>query len=269
MGNGVNNLRTAKGPAALSQLLLQGFFRIAAFLVLILVWQVISWSNIVAPNLLPSPATVFNTFVELLLRGGLMTHVMASAQRVVTGVIIGVTLAVPIGFILGWYKGAGKFLDSLINFMRALPPIALVPLVVVYMGIGESARLTVLVYAAFFSAVVVTYEGIVGLEPIYFRAARVMGATSGEIFFKVVLPLALPHILTAFRVALGVSWATLVAAELVAAQQGLGAMIQNASNFFQIPTIYVGIILIGLTALIMDQLLRVVINHFVSWRETV
>lgn len=246
----------------------QMVYRIGAFAVLVVIWQLIYISGIVEGHLLPSPARVFSTFTQLLTSGKLGGHIAASTQRVLIGVIIGVTAAIPVGFVLGWYRGVRAFLDSLINFFRALPPIALVPLVVVYLGIGESARLTVLVYASFFSAVVVVFEGITAIEPLYVKAARVLGATEREVFFRVLLPLSLPHILTAFRVALGVSWATLVAAELVAAQTGLGAMIQDASNFFQIPTIFVGIILIGLLALLMDAVLRWVIARFVNWRET-
>jgi NitT/TauT family transport system permease protein len=243
--------------------------RIAVFAAVLLLWQITAWSHVVPRNLLPSPADVLATLVTLFTKQGLTGHLVASIRRVILGVAIGVTLAVPVGFALGWYPSVRRFFDPLINFMRALPPIALAPLVVVYLGIGESARVVVLVYASFFAATVVTYEGIAGLEPVYVRAARSLGANGREIFFRVVLPQSLPHILTAFRVALGVAWATLVAAELVAAQQGLGALIQNASNFFQIPVIFVGIIMIGLAALIMDQLLRVGIARLVSWRETV
>jgi NitT/TauT family transport system permease protein len=156
-----------------------------------------------------------------------------------------------------------------VNFFRALPPIALIPLVVVYFGIGESARLSVLVYAAFFSGVIVIYEGVRGLEPVYIRAGKALGASQAEIFSRIVLPLSVPTILVALRVALGVSWATLVAAELIAAQEGLGALIQEAGNFFQIPVIYGGIILIGVAALIMDGVLRVITARIVRWREEV
>src|SRR5690606_20681964 len=101
-------------------------------------------------------------------------------------------------------------------FFRALPPIALIPLVIVYFGIGELARISILVYASFFAAVVVLYEGISSLDPIYVRAARALGATSWEVFSRCVAPASVPHLFTALRVALGVSWATLVAAELIA-----------------------------------------------------
>ena len=155
----------------------------------------------------------------------------------------------------------------MINFFRALPPIALIPLVIVYFGIGEVAKTIVLFYAAFFASVVVMFEGISTIDPIFIRAARTLGASSFEIFIKVVFPLSVPHILTALRVSLGVSWATLVAAELVAAQTGLGAVIQNASNYFQIPIIYMGIALIGILALIMDVIIRWLTGYFTKWQE--
>ena len=147
---------------------------------------------------------------------------------------------------LGWYQHVRTFIDPLMNFFRALPPIALIPLVIVYFGIGEVAKIVILFYASFFAGVIVMYEGIAQISPIYVRVSRTLGATDAEIFRKVIIPLTVPHILTALRVALGVAWATLVASELIAAQQGLGALIQNASSFFQLDIIYVGIICIGL-----------------------
>ncbi|MEX2540645.1 MAG: ABC transporter permease [Trueperaceae bacterium] len=247
--------------------LTQAAVRISPFIVVIILWQLTHLSGVVSQVLLPSPLDVVNSAIRLIQRGGLYQHIIASTLRVLVGVVIGVTLAIPVGFALGWYKGVRGFLDPLINFFRALPPIALVPLVVVYVGIGESGRLFVLIYASFFPAVIVIYEGILAIESIYIRAARVLGADGRELFLRVVLPLTLPHILTAFRVALGVAWATLVAAELVAARTGLGAMIQDASNFFQIPTIFLGIIIIGAVALVMDSAVRAAIARFVTWRD--
>ena len=161
------------------------------------------------------------------------------------------------------------FIDPLINFFRALPPIALIPLVVVYFGIGEIAKVVILFYASFFAGVIVMYEGIAQISPIYVRVARTLGATDGEIFRKVIIPLTVPHMLTALRVALGVAWATLVASELIAAQQGLGALIQNASSFFQLDIIYVGIICIGFIALAMDLAIRAFTKRLVSWQERI
>jgi NitT/TauT family transport system permease protein len=211
---------------------------------------------------------VFSKFLELS-RGRLGSDMWMSTQRVFIGVALGVLVAVPVGFCLGWYKGLRSFLDPVINFFRALPPIALIPLVIVYFGIGEAAKTAILFYASFFAAVIVMYEGIAQVSPIYIKVARTLGATETEIFSQVVVPLTVPHILTAVRVALGVAWATLVASELIAAQQGLGALIQNASSFFQLDIIYVGIISIGTIALVMDMLLRRLTARLVAWQDRI
>lgn len=239
------------------------------FVVVITLWQLLHTTGTVPANLLPSPLDVLASARRLTVQGVLLSHILTSTLRVLVGVLIGVTLAIPIGFALGWFPNVRRFFDPLLNFFRALPPIALVPLVVVYVGIGEGGRLFVLIYASLFPAVIVIYEGITAIEPIYIRAGQVLGANSRELFARVILPFTLPHILTAFRVSLGVAWATLVAAELVAARTGLGAMIQDASNFFQIPTIFLGIILIGAIALLMDTVVRALTARFVAWRESV
>jgi NitT/TauT family transport system permease protein len=161
------------------------------------------------------------------------------------------------------------FIDPIINFFRALPPIALIPLVIVYFGVDELAKVVILFYASFFAGVIVMYEGIAQISPLYVRVARTLGATDLEIFAKVIVPLTVPHILTALRVALGVAWATLVASELIAAQQGLGALIQNASAYFLLDVIYVGIICIGLIALLMDLALRRASARLVAWQERI
>jgi NitT/TauT family transport system permease protein len=125
----------------------------------------------------------------------------------------------------------------------------------------------ILFYASFFAGVIVMYEGVSQITPLYIRVAQTLGAGEFEIFRKVIIPLTVPHILTALRVALGVAWATLVASELIAAQRGLGAMIQNASTYFLLDVIYVGIICIGCIALIMDFILRQISARLLVWQE--
>ncbi|MEO7336099.1 MAG: ABC transporter permease [Caldimonas sp.] len=239
---------------------------LAPWLLIVLIWYGVRASGLVSPALVPAPHEVAARFVELL-RQRLLLDIFMSTQRVVIGVALGVTLSVPVGFCLGWYKGLRSFIDPVINFFRALPPIALIPLVIVYFGIGEVAKTIILFYASFFAGVIVMYEGIAQINPIYIRVARTLGASDFEIFGKVIVPLTIPHILTAVRVALGVAWATLVASELIAAQQGLGALIQNASSFFQLDIIYVGIICIGFIALAMDLALRAATRRLVDWQD--
>ena len=241
---------------------------LAPWLALLAGWYGIHYSGFINPALVPTPHEVAARFVELM-GSRLPMDILMSTQRVFLGVLCGIALAVPVGFVLGWYKTIRTFIDPLINFFRALPPIALIPLVIVYFGVDELAKIVILFYASFFAGVIVMYEGISQISPIYVRVARTLGATDGEIFRKVIIPLAVPHMLTALRVALGVAWATLVASELIAAQQGLGALIQNAGSFFQLDIIYVGIICIGFIALFMDLGLRALARRFVSWQERI
>jgi NitT/TauT family transport system permease protein len=237
--------------------------------IIVLAWYAIAYSGLINPGLVPTPHAVATRFWELLTQGRLLSDMWMSTQRVFLGVAAGIVVAVPVGFVLGWYREIRRYIDPLINFFRALPPIALIPLVIVYFGIGESAKIVILFYASFFAGVIVMYEGVAQISPIFIRVARTLGASDAEVFRKVILPLAVPHILTALRVALGVAWATLVASELIAAQQGLGALIQNASSFFQLDIIYVGIICIGLIALVMDLILRAASRRLVAWQDRI
>ena len=254
-------------PQARSRLARAGWI-LAPWLAILVLWYAVRASGLVSPALVPAPHAVLSRFLELA-QGRLGLDVWMSTQRVFIGVTLGVAVAVPVGFAIGWYRGVRTFVDPLINFFRALPPIALIPLVIVYFGIGEIAKSVILFYASFFSGVIVMVEGIGQISPIYVRVARTLGASDAEIFAKVIVPLTVPHILTAIRVALGVAWATLVASELIAAQQGLGALIQNASAFFQLDIIYVGIICIGFIALAMDLALRAATRRLVAWQDRI
>lgn len=259
-----------RGLSANGDPLLRSFALILApWCLLVALWYAIAYSGLINPALVPTPHAVAAQFQELLVNGRLLRDILMSTQRVLLGVMLGIAVAVPVGFMLGWYKDIRRFIDPLINFFRALPPIALIPLVIVYFGIGEIAKVAILFYATFFAGVIVMYEGVAQISPIYVKVSRTLGATDAEIFRKVIFPLTIPHILTALRVALGVAWATLVASELIAAQQGLGAMIQNASSFFQLDIIYVGIVCIGFIALTMDVALRRFSKRLVAWQDRI
>jgi NitT/TauT family transport system permease protein len=237
------------------------------WIAVVVIWYGVRLSGYVNESLIPAPHQVAAKFVDLLLHEGLLYDILLSTCRVFLGVALGIVAAVPIGFLLGWYRPARALADPMINFFRALPPIALIPLVIVYFGVDELAKLVILLYAAFFSGVIVMYEGVSQITPLHIRVAQTLGANEGEIFRKVIIPLTVPHILTALRVALGVAWATLVASELIAAQRGLGALIQNAATYFLLDAIYVGIICIGCIALLMDTILRRISARLLVWQE--
>lgn len=240
------------------------------FALVIALWWIAAVSGVVGDRNLPTPVAVLDAgWTGLREPDGLLVDIRLSVLRVLIGVVVGCALSLPVGFLLAWFPTLRSMFDPIVSFCRALPPISLSPLVIIYLGIGEDARLFVLIWAAFFASVVVLYEGIAAVDDIYVRAGRALGASELEIFRRVIVPATVPQIFVAVRVALGVSWATLVAAELIAARRGLGWSIQRSASFFRTEEVYAGIILIGISALLMDMVVRVVQRRAVSWQERV
>jgi NitT/TauT family transport system permease protein len=243
-----------------------GYF-IASFGLVLLVWEVGRATHLINPKLFPSFAAVCMAFVQFLKDGTLLAHMYASFVRVLIGFSLGIVAAVILGFLIGWFRVVRLIVDPLVSFFRALPPIALIPLMIIFFGIGETSKIIVLTYASFFPALVVIYQALIGLEPIYGRAAQTLGANNWEMFHKIILPQLYPHIITACRVSLGVCWATLVAAELIAAQKGIGAMMVDAQNFFQMAPLVLGVLLIGAISLVMDSIVRAIERRATAWQE--
>ncbi|RMB62208.1 ABC transporter permease [Tessaracoccus antarcticus] len=216
---------------------------------------------------LPSPPEVLAAAVKLAADGTLWNDMLASLTRVLTGFALGTALAIPVGFVMGWYAWARGLLEPWVQFFRTIPPLAIIPLAIVLMGIGEQPKIFVIFLAAFLSCVISTFQGVVQVDRTLINAARVLGAKDGTIFAKVVVPASTPFILVGMRVGLGSAWATVVAAELIAAQEGLGYRMQQAQIYYQLPTIFVGLIVIGILGLIMDRALLLVEKKLTGWQE--
>lgn len=214
---------------------------------------------------IPSPWAVIAQFGELVANGQLFRDAGASLARVFVGFFIGVGIAIPIGFSMGWYDSARAIFQPYIQFFRVIPPLAIIPLAIVTMGIGETPKVFVISLAAFLVSVVSTYQGVVNVDSTLIRAARVLGASDLTIFRRIVIPASVPFILVGARTGLGAAWATLVAAELIAAQSGLGFRMQQAQLFYDLPTIFVSLITIGILGLIMDKTLLGIERRFTRW----
>jgi NitT/TauT family transport system permease protein len=225
------------------------------------------WGFAAAGYDLPTPPAVLKRFGDLLSDGTLESDILASLGRVLAGFVLGVVLAVPVGFLMGWYPIARGLLEPWVQFFRTLPPLAILPLVIVLMGIEETPKIFVIFVASFLSCVIATFQGVVSTDKTLINAARVLGAKDGTLFARVVVPASTPFILVGMRVGLGASWSTLVAAELIAAQQGLGYRIQNAETYYDLPTIFVGIITIGLLGMLMDGLILFAQRRVTRWQE--
>nr|WP_319517066.1 ABC transporter permease [uncultured Cohaesibacter sp.] len=216
---------------------------------------------------LPSPVDVVIRCVELALNGQLFVDIVASMRRVLIGFLLGVCFAVPIGFLMGWYRLARGLIEPWVQFFRVIPPLAIIPLAIVTMGIDETPKIFVIFLAAFLSSVVATYQGVVNVDRTYINAARVLGASDWVIFRSVVVPASTPFILVGFRIGLGSAWATVVAAELIAAQSGLGFRMQQAQLYYDLPTIFVSLVAIGILGLIMDRLVGRADEYLTRWQE--
>ncbi|CAN5397459.1 ABC transporter permease [soil metagenome] len=218
--------------------------------------------------LTPAPLAVIESFREGIADGSLWLNTTASIQRVVIGFLLGIAVAIPAGFLMGWYWLGRGLLEPWVQFFRTIPPLALIPLIIVFLGIGEPAKIFVIFLAAFLSSVLATFQGVRNVDVTLINAARVLGAGDLAIFVRVVIPASLPFIFVGMRVALGSAWATVVASELIAAQFGLGRMMQSASQFLDTPRIVVGIIMIGALGFAMDRLLLLLERRLTSWQET-
>ncbi|BCY07632.1 ABC transporter permease [Actinoplanes sp. L3-i22] len=226
------------------------------------------WGLSLAGLDIPAPPAVLDRAIDLIGDGTLAGDALASLKRVLAGFLLGVVAAVPIGFLMGWYAPVRALIEPWIQFFRTIPPLALIPLAIVLMGIEETPKIFVIFLASFLSCVIATLQGVVNVDKTLINAARVLGARDHTIFARVVIPASSPFILVGMRIGLGSSWATLVAAELIAAQQGLGYRMQAAQLYYDLPTIFVGLISIGVLGLIMDRLLLLAERRLTSWQET-
>ncbi|WP_305785886.1 ABC transporter permease [Symbioplanes lichenis] len=225
------------------------------------------WALSLAGFDIPAPPEVLKRYGELISDGTLITDIGASLRRVLIGFVLGVALAVPVGFGMGWYGWVRGLVEPWVQFFRTIPPLAIIPLAVVLMGIEETPKIFVIFLASFLACVISTFQGVVNVDKTLINAARVLGANDRIIFARVVVPASTPFILVGMRVGLGSSWATLVAAELIAAQEGLGYRMQSAQLYYDLPTIFVGLITIGILGLLMDRILLFAEAKLTGWQE--
>lgn len=219
------------------------------------------------PVMVPGPGPVLEKAWSAIENGRLFTDIAASLRRVLTGFILGTALAIPVGFLMGWCRVARGQIDPWIQFFRMIPPLAIIPLAIITLGIDEAPKIFVIFLAAFLSSVVATYQGVIGVDRTLINAARVLGVKDGVIFARVVVPASLPFILVGCRIGLGSAWATLVAEELIAAQAGLGFRMQQAQLYYDMPTIFVSLITVGILGLVMDRILQTAEKRLTNWQE--
>jgi NitT/TauT family transport system permease protein len=233
-------------------------------------WALVSGLNVVGGKFLSSPVEVLEAFLRLAENGyagsSLSGHFLASFMRTMLGFGLAIVIGVPVGLLMGMSRLAYLVFSPIFSVLRPIPTIAFIPLVILWFGIGEISKVLVIFVSAFLFIVLNTYQGVLQIPAGYKRVAENNGASPGQMFWRVILPAAAPSILTGIKVGLAIAWAVVVAAELIAAQQGLGFMIMDAATFFRIPIVYIGVLSIGLVGFLLEGAITLIENRLVHWR---
>jgi ABC-type nitrate/sulfonate/bicarbonate transport system permease component len=240
---------------------------LAGVVIAIGIYTIVARYSVDNPAIMPSPKRIFDTGVEDIGDGTIPKAIWASFKRVMVGYAVGSAAGIVIGTSMGWFRRMEYFIGPLVEAIRPIPGLAFVPLVILWFGIGETSKVLVIAEAAFVVSVVNSRAGMKEVLKTYVEAVETLGARRLQVFYTVALPSAIPYIFAGLRVALAVSWATLVAAELIAAQAGLGYLLQEGSQFFQTDLVMVVIVFIGILATLMDQCLRIVQRRVTRWSE--
>lgn len=243
-------------------------YGLATFAVVLAVWYGVTARQLVTPTLLPSPGEVLDTFGEMIRSGELLQHIAASLRRIALGFLAGLVTAVPVGLLIGRFRLVRYVIEPLMETIRPVPALAFLPLAILWFGIDEASKLFLLWFGTFFVIVISVIEGVYNFEVALLRVARNLEASELQIFWYVLLPGVLPFILQGMRQAIADAFRVIVAAEMIAAQLGIGFLILHASLFYRSDRVFVGIITLGLLGMTADKLISYVTrNFFLAYRR--
>jgi NitT/TauT family transport system permease protein len=243
----------------------------AGLAIFLLIWQLAVKTGFANEKSLPAPTTILRTFVFKLNHTApdgnvLGINILASLQVALSGFFAALIIGIPLGLLMGWWKYADRFMRPIFELIRPVPPIAWIPLVVVWMGIGLKAKALIIFFTAFVPCVINAYTGIKLTSQTLINVSKTFGASNFEIFYKVGIPSSMPMVFAGIRIALGNSWSTLVAAEMLAASAGLGYMIQFGRTVARPDVVIVGMLVIGSIGAILSAVLQYIETHFLKWK---
>lgn len=244
------------------------FKSFAAIFVLLAVWEIAPRLGFVDRTFLPPFSEVVQAWWQLLLSGELLSHFKASLFRSLTGFVISLLLAIPLGLLVGWYKPLSEISTPLLEIFRNTAALALLPVFVLILGIGETSKIAIIIYACSWPILLNTISGVKHVDPLLIKSAKSMGLSPVRLFQKVILPASVPTIFTGIRLAGASSILVLVAAEMVGAKAGLGYLINYAQYNFQVSNMYAGIITISALGLLFNWTLVKLEGHFTTWKAT-
>ncbi len=234
--------------------------------ILIVVWSILTFTNLIPSYILPSPYEVLVAFYNLLITGELFLHAMSTLLRVVTGFTAAAIIAIPLGIGIGWSKTLERLFNPIIQILRPIPPLAWVPFALLWFGLGLKAEAFIIFIGSFFPILLNSLDAVKGVERVLIEAACTLGATEGQVLTNVVLLASSPGILLGLRVGFGIGFMCTVAAEMIAAKSGLGYLIMEAMRLLDTGEVVVGMLTIGLIGFAIDQLLSRVEEKYIPWR---
>lgn len=243
--------------------------RMVVILILLFFWETLARLGLINIKVLSSPLEIFYGIYQLLISGNLLIDIMQSIKRVLIGVALGTIVAVLFSLILGLSKKAYEYLGFLLEIFRPIPPIAWIPIAILWFGIGDAPAYFLVSLGAFFPVFTNTTIAIKSIERKYIDIARSLGASNFMVFLKVIIPLLLPDFISGFRIGLGVGWIIVITAEMVGAQNGLGYMIQLNRIMLQTPNVLIGMIVIGIIGLLLSILMNVIENMIIPWKRRI
>lgn len=217
------------------------------------------------PLFFPAPTIILSALLEMYISGEIFPHIEASLFRCLSGFLSAAVLAVPLGVMAGYFPTLRRIVDPLVDLLRPVPPLALIPLLILWLGIGEMSKVALIFIACFFPIFINTEHGAARVDRMLVRAGRLLGARQSDIVWKVIIPSALPDIFTGLRISLALSLLAIVAAELVAANKGLGFLILDAERRYDTPVVFVGIITIALLGFTLDVFVRKARERLMPW----
>ncbi|MEN7931274.1 ABC transporter permease [Clostridioides difficile] len=230
------------------------------FFIILLLWKITNYLGIWSDYILPSPEKVYSTFLNMISDGSIFINVYASMKRVLIGFAISTAIGVPLGIFFGIYSGVYEYFKSLINFLRNTPPLALIPMLILWFGIGEESKIIIIVLASFFPIFISTLKGIKNCDSKLIEVGRVFEFSKLQIIFKIIIPNAILDIAVGLKLALGYSFRAIIGAELVAASSGLGYLISDGKEMSRTDVVIVGIIVIGLLGIITDYIFSIIVK---------
>lgn len=234
-------------------------------ILLIVIWQVASSSGLLQSRVLPAPTSVVSAFWHLLISGELWQHVKVSAGRALLGLLIGGGLGLLLGLLNGSSRIASTLLDTTLQMIRNIPALALIPLVILWFGIDETAKLFLVAVGVFFPIYINTYHGIRSVDSQLIEMGKSYGLSRWQLYKEIISPGAMPSILVGFRFSLGLVWVLLIVAETISAQSGIGYMTMNAREFLQTDIVLVGILLYALLGKLADVFAQILERYLLRW----